>query len=136
MWGSNGGVANYGVLLMLAHRLEPDPAYVQAARDGLHYLLGRNTFGLSWVTQLGERPFLNPHHRPSGADANASPWPGLLSGGPNRYGGDPVIDAMPATFPARRYRDDQGSWASNENAINWNAALVFLLASQLQEGGR
>ncbi len=29
-----------------------------------------------------------------------TPGPGLLSGGPSRYGGDPVIDAMPATPPA------------------------------------
>ena len=36
-------------------------------------------------------------------------------------------------FKVLRYRDDQGSWASNENAINWNAALVLLLASQLPE---
>lgn len=136
VWGSNGGVANYGVLLMLADRVAPNPTYVQSARDNLHYLLGRNTFGLSWVTQLGDRPFQSPHHRPSGSDANAAPWPGLLSGGPNRYGGDPVIDAMPAAPPARRYRDDQGSWASNENAINWNAALVLLLASQLPAEGR
>jgi endoglucanase len=136
VWGSNGGVANYGVLLLLADRIDPRPAYVQAARDNLHHLLGRNTFGLSWVTQLGDRPFRHPHHRPSGADTNAEPWPGLLSGGPNRYGGDPVIDAMPANPPARRYRDDQGSWASNENAINWNAALVLLLAGQLPDGER
>jgi hypothetical protein len=80
-----------------------------------HYLLGRNSFGLSWVTQTGRRPFHNPHHRPSGADANAEPWPGLLSGGPNRYGGDPVIDALPATPPARRYKDDQGSYASTRS---------------------
>jgi endoglucanase len=136
VWGSNGVVANYGVLLMLANAMRPTPAYVEAAADDLHYLLGRNTFGLSWVTQVGDRPFRNPHHRPSGADANAEPWPGLLSGGPNRYGGDPVIDAMPASPPARRYRDDQASYASNEIAINWNAPLVFLLASLLPEGSR
>jgi endoglucanase len=133
VWGSNGVVANYGVLLTLAHAMRPTPAYVDAAADNLHYLLGRNSFGLSWVTQVGDRPFHNPHHRPSGADANDQPWPGLLSGGPNRFGGDPVIDAMPATPPARRYRDDQGSYASNEIAINWNAPLVFLLASLLPD---
>jgi endoglucanase len=136
VWGSNGVAADYGVLLALAHLLQPEPAFLDAAADNLHYLLGRNSFGLSWVTQLGDRPFRSPHHRPSGADANAEPWPGLLSGGPNRYGGDPVIDALPGTPPARRYRDDQDSYASNENAINWNAALVFLLASQLPEGTR
>jgi hypothetical protein len=30
------------------------------------------------------------------------------------------------------YADDQGSYASNEVAINWQAALVFLLAGTLQ----
>jgi len=133
VWGSNGVAANYGVLLALAHAMQPTAAYLDAAADNLHYLLGRNSFGLSWVTQTGRRPFHNPHHRPSGADANAEPWPGLLSGGPNRYGGDPVIDALPATPPARRYKDDQGSYASNEVAINWNAPLVFLLASLLAD---
>jgi hypothetical protein len=122
------------VLLALAHAMQPSAAYLDAAADNLHYLLGRNSFGLSWVTQVGDRPFRNPHHRPSGADTNADPWPGLLSGGPNRYGGDPVIDAMPVMPPARRYRDDQASYASNEIAINWNAPLVFLVASQPPEG--
>ena len=133
VWGSNGVVANYGVALVLAHALQPDPAYLDAAAENLHYLLGRNTFALSWVTQVGDRPFRHPHHRPSGGDGNAEPWPGLLSGGPNRYGGDPVIDALPASPPARRYRDDQGSYASNENAINWNAPLVLLMASLLPD---
>jgi len=136
VWGSNGVAANYGVLLALAHAMQPDAAYLDAAADNLHYLLGRNSFGLSWVTQVGDRPFRSPHHRPSGADTNPEPWPGLLSGGPNRYGGDPVIDAMPATPPARRYRDDQGSYASNEIAINWNAPLVFLVASLLPDERR
>ena len=125
-------------------RRRPRPRERAPARSGahgrgaenLHYLLGRNTFALSWVTQLGDRPYRHPHHRPSGGDANAEPWPGMLSGGPNRFGGDPVIDALPATPPARRYRDDQGSYASNEMAINWNAPLVFLLASLLPDPAR
>ena len=33
--------------------------------------------------------------------------------------------------PARMYLDDQESYASNENAINWSAALVFTLAGVL-----
>jgi endoglucanase len=132
-WGSNGGVANYAVLLMAAHAVQPDPVFVSAALDDLHYLLGRNAFGLCWITQVGDRPYEHPHHRPSGGDSNPAPWPGLLSGGPNRYGGDAVIDALPATPPARRYQDDEASYASNEVAVNWNAALVFLLASTLPE---
>ena len=34
--------------------------------------------------------------------------------------------------PAKMYLDDQASYATNEIAINWNAPLVFLLASTLE----
>jgi endoglucanase len=109
--------------------MKPDPRYVEAARDNLYYLLGRNTFSLSWVTQVGANPFRHPHHRPSGADANAEPWPGLLSGGPNRRKQGTAMQTLPDGLPpAKMYLDEQDSYASNENAINWNAPLVFLLA--------
>jgi endoglucanase len=95
------------------------------------YLLGRNTFSLSWVTQVESNPFRHPHHRPSGADRNAEPWPGLLAGGPNGRKQDPAMKGLPDLPPAKMYIDDQESYASNEVAINWNAPLVFLLAGQL-----
>jgi endoglucanase len=137
VWGSNGGVANFGLLLLSADAFSPDRRYVQAALDNLHYLLGRNTHGLSFVTGLGARPVRRLHHRPSGADAQAEPWPGLLSGGPNRFDRDGSgLDALPAAPPARRFVDEQASYASNENAINWNAPLVFLLASTLPPAER
>src|SRR5665811_2562368 len=80
IWGSNAVAANYGMQLLVANAFAPKSAYVETALDNLHYLLGRNAFSLSWVTQVGENAFLHPHHRPSGADSNAAPWPGLLSG--------------------------------------------------------
>lgn len=129
VWGSNGVASNYGVQLMVANRLRPDARYVATAVDNLHYLLGRNPFSLSWVTRLGENPFRHPHHRPSGADANPEPWPGLLSGGPNRRPQDPAMKRMPPYPPAKGYLDEEESYASNEIAINWNAPLVFLLAA-------
>ncbi len=133
VWGSNGVAASYGLQLLVANAFSPDPAFVNAAEDNLHYLLGRNTFSLSWVTQLGEHPFRHPHHRPSGADKNEEPWPGLLSGGPNAGRQDAILTALPKGLPpAKVYADDQGSYASNEIAINWQAALVFLLAGSLQ----
>ncbi len=136
VWGSNGGVANFGLLLLMADAFAPDRRYVQGALDNLHYLLGRNTHGVSFVTGLGSRPVRRIHHRPSGADAQAEPWPGLLSGGPNRFDRDGSgLDAIASTPPARRFVDEQASYASNENAINWNAPLVFLLASTLPSGG-
>ncbi len=119
IWGSNAVVANYGLMLLAAHRFAPNDAYLQAARDILHYLFGRNTFGISFVTRVGRRWPRKPHHRPSGADGIAEPWPGMLVGGPNAYGQSP---------PARQWVDDEGSYTTNEVAINWNAPLVFLLA--------
>ena len=135
IWGSNGEAANYGMQLLVANALQANPRYVETAIENLHYLLGRNTFSLSFVTRVGDNPFRHPHHRPSGADRNAEPWPGLLSGGPNRGRQDPAmrdLQKLPADLPpAKAYLDDQESYASNEVAINWNAPLVFLLAGAL-----
>jgi endoglucanase len=131
VWGSNGVVANYGLQLIVANALSPNPRYRETAADNLHYLLGRNTFSLSWMTQVGANPFRHPHHRPSGADQNPEPWPGLLSGGPCARRQDPAMAKLPDLPPAKMYLDEQESYATNEIAINWNAPLVFLLADQL-----
>jgi endoglucanase len=131
IWGSNSLAANYGVQLLIANAMHPDSRYVDAATDNLHYLLGRNAFSLSWVTWIGENAYQRPHHRPSAADGIDAPWPGLLSGGPNSNREDAVLKALPDLPPAKIYADNQNSYASNETAINWNAALVFLLASTL-----
>jgi endoglucanase len=133
VWGSNGEAANYGVYLLIASRFQPGPIFVDAARDNLHYLLGRNTFSLSWVTQVGENPYRYPHHRPSASGKQPGAWPGLLSGGPNKDRQDAVLAAFPKDLPpAKVYADKMASYASNEIAINWQASLVFLLAGEMQ----
>ena len=132
VWGSNGVAANYGMELLVANTLQPNRDFVDASLDNLHYLLGRNAFSISWVTQVGENPFHHPHHRPSGGDKNEEPWPGLLSGGPNASRQDDVTKKLPPDLPpAKIYADDQGSYSSNEICINWQAALVFLLGGNL-----
>ncbi len=132
VWGSNGVAANYGMELLVANLLAPDPSFVETAQDNLHYLLGRNTFSISWVTQVGANPYHHPHHRPSAAGKNPEPWPGLLSGGPNAGRQDDTLRKLPPGLPpAKVYADDQASYASNEIAINWQAPLVFLLAGTL-----
>ena len=133
VWGSNGVVANYSLQLLVANAIRPRARYVETALENLHYLLGRNTFSLSWVTQLGENPFRHPHHRPSQADKNSEPWPGLLSGGPNRSRQDPAMKKLANLPPAKMYLDEWESYATNEIAINWNAPLVFLLAAFIPE---
>jgi endoglucanase len=128
-WGSNSVAGNDALLLLIAHRFAPGPEAMEAALSNLHYLVGCNCHGVSWVTQLGARPFMHPHHRPSAADGIEAPWPGLLSGGPNQYGGDPVANAVPKQPPMKMWVDDQRAYSMNEVAINWNAPLVFLLAA-------
>jgi endoglucanase len=128
-WGSNSEAGNQSLLLLMANHFERDQAVFEAALGNLHYLLGRNCFGTSWVTHVGVRPFLHPHHRPSVADGIAEPWPGMLSGGPNAHGGDAVADRLPESAPMRMWIDDDRAYSLNEIAINWNAPLVFLLAA-------
>jgi endoglucanase len=109
-WGSNSAAANDGLLLLLAHHFAPDTAAVDAAMANLHYLVGCNCHGVSWVTQLGHRPFQRPHHRPSAADGIEAPWPGLLSGGPNAGGGDPVANKLPKQPPMKMWVDDERAY--------------------------
>jgi len=136
VWGSNGVAAAYGMTLLMADVMRPDKSdkeFADAARDDLHYLLGRNAFSLSWVTQVGEHPYLHPHHRPSAARPATPPWPGLLSGGPNKDREDQVLAALPKDLPpAKVYADEWASYASNEICINWQASLVFLLAGEMK----
>jgi endoglucanase len=128
-WGSNSVAGNQSLLLLVANRLQPNPHAVEAALGNLHYLLGRNCFGVSWVTHVGTNPFQHPHHRPSVSDGISAPWPGMLSGGPNSRPGDRVAVTVPAAPPMRMWIDDHGAFSMNEIAINWNAPLVFLLAA-------
>ena len=133
VWGSNGIAASYGLYLLIANVFSPDASFLDAARDNLHYLLGRNTFSLSWGTQVGQNSVQHPHHRPSGSGKQPGPWPGLLSGGPNAGRQDAVLAALPKDLPPGKvYADQLASYASNEIAINWQASLVFLLAGELR----
>ncbi len=116
-WGCNGTVARQAVVLHAAYRLTGDKAYRHAILDGLNHLLGRNYYGRSFITGLGERPPLHPHDRQSEGDAVEAPWPGYLVGGANPQATD--------------WTDRMEDYRTNEIAINWNGALIYTLASQL-----
>jgi len=130
-WGVNGSIARTCMLLHNAYRFVPSSDYVDACSEQLGFLFGRNPFDRSFVTGLGLNPPVHPHHRPSAADGLDPPYPGLLVGGGWVYrqiAGPPVIAAC--TLPAGLcWSDDQANYETNEVAINWNAALVYALAS-------
>lgn len=129
IWGSNSQALNNGLLLIMGKEEGGNPAFVQAALDQLHYVLGVNAHRQSFITGIGAKHTMHPHHRPSGSDDVVEPVPGLISGGPNHHvRQDPALAShfTSATPPALCYIDDQASYASNEICINWNAPLVFV----------
>ncbi len=123
-WGGNANAANQGILLVRAYLLTGNKKYIDYALTNFDYLLGRNATGYSFVTGVGSKTPMFPHHRPSIADGIAAPVPGLLAGGPNKGMQDKCVYAFTETETA--YEDVECSYASNEIAINWNAPLVYL----------
>ncbi len=132
-WGSNSVASNKGVILIHAYILTQDEKYLNAAIGIADYLLGRNPLDRSYLTGFGVNPIMNPHHRPSQADGIEAPVPGMLSGGPNASANDIVacknFDYRVENAPAKSHYDNSCSYASNEVAINWNAAFAYLVGS-------
>jgi len=125
IWGSNSVAANQGILLLKAYNLSRDKKYLDGALTNLDYLLGRNATGYCFVTGVGIKSPVHPHHRISEGDTVNEPVPGLLVGGPNPGMQDKSIYLFKE--PETAYTDVTDSYASNEIAINWNAPMVYLV---------
>lgn len=123
-WSSNSNAANQGIVLIKAYLLTKNKKYIDQALINLDYILGRNATGYCFVTGLGSKSPMHPHHRQSVSDGIAEPVPGLLAGGANPG----KQDKCPYDFsdPETTYSDTDCSYASNEIAINWNAPMVYL----------
>lgn len=123
-WGGNSVAANEGILLINAYQLSADKKYVDYALSNLDYILGRNATGYCFVTGIGSKSPMFPHHRESTADGIVDPAPGLLVGGPNPSMQDKCQYEL--TEPETAYTDSVCNYACNEIAINWNAPMVYL----------
>src|SRR5450432_890145 len=124
IWGSNANAANQGIALVNAYFITKDKKYIDGALTNLDYILGRNATGYCFVTGMGSRSTMHPHHRRSVADVIVEPVPGLMAGGPNPGMQDRCHYDF--TEPEIAYADIDCAYASNEIAINWNAPLVYL----------
>lgn len=134
-WGSNMTVLDQAMILITASKwkLISDVAPVL---ENLHYLLGSNPMGVSYVTGFGSNPVKNPHHRPSIAAGVFRPIAGMLSGGPNADLQDSLAkNSLVGQPPAKAFLDDSGSYSTNEVAVYWNTPLVFVLALLGQPDG-
>lgn len=131
IWGSNGGLANLGMILAEAYEISEEPAFLEALRAINHYLLGHNIHAISFVTGFGHRSVQAPHHRISGSDGIPNAIPGFIVGGPNIERPDAIFGVPygPIQTGPLLYIDHEQSFGSNEVAINWSAAFSYLLAA-------
>ena len=136
VWGSNMVVSNRADILILASLAAKEAApdriilYKEAALNQLHYILGMNAPGISYVTGFGEHAFKNPHNRVTIADGIEKPIPGEVSGGPCALLlDDEIRKSADDTTPAQKcFADHPLSYSTNEIAIYWNSSLLFAAA--------
>ncbi|HTJ42248.1 MAG TPA: glycoside hydrolase family 9 protein [Kofleriaceae bacterium] len=80
-WASNSQLMEKVHLLAMAAKLDPSQSwYLEAARDQIHWVLGRNPNGYSMVTRVGKGP---PRFYHMEWGHREPPPPGFLIGGPN-----------------------------------------------------
>ena len=127
-WGSNMGIANDGMLLLLANDIKADENYMVYAKHHLDYLFGVNATGYCFVTGVGSQSPTDPHHRPSQAVGEC--MPGMLVGGADSNLEDPYAQAVCKDMPAAKcYVDNSQSYSMNEVTIYWNSPLIYLLSA-------
>ena len=156
-WAHNSNLMEKAHVLAMASRLDPGERwYLAAARDQLHWVLGRNPNGYSMVTRVGKGPSRLYHMEWGNREP---PPPGFLLGGPNGQDMDFLAPGAPAKallwdnpqplrsgLPAHslwhwRQSDlwdggfveeeswTKGWWAVTEPDILYSAAFVLALVS-------
>ncbi len=126
-WGSNMTLANNGMALLMANRLNKAADNDQMAKKQFDYLLGANPTSYCFVTGYGTLSPQNTHHRPS--QALKTTMAGMLVGGANSNLEDPYAQNVLAGKPAAKcYVDNAQSFSCNEITIYWNSPLIYLLA--------
>jgi endoglucanase len=121
-WGSSANAARLGSFAVLVNTFAPKESYVRLGEDCLHYLLGRNAVGMSFVSGYGTRAS-DIYSSVFGGSAVAwqPPPPGIIGGGVNQQQGRGI-----SAWPAKCYRPDGNNWTLTEVAIYYNAPLMFL----------
>lgn len=129
-WGSNQLMLQNIVVLSAAFDLSGEKVFLDGAREGMDYILGRNAMAMSYVTGYGARSPKNQHSRWYAQQRDPklpTPPAGSLAGGPNSTFVDDVArQHLRGCAPQACYIDDIEAYGSNEIAINWNAPLVYV----------
>lgn len=91
------------------------------SRDASDFILGVNAMRKCYITGMGE----------DGINCTFSNFwgklpKGYMPGGINNQNGDII-----SRFPIKSYADEPADWFTNENAIYWNAVMVFNTAMNM-----
>ena len=126
IWGSNGAICDLAHIMLMAYDLTGREDFRQAAKAQVDFILGCNPLNFCYVTGAGSKSPVHPHHRPSGASGRV--YPGMLAGGPCSALLDAYAKEHLTGLPALKcYADAQPSYSTNEVAIYWNSALVYVI---------
>ncbi|WP_372661917.1 glycoside hydrolase family 9 protein [Cohnella sp.] len=93
---------------------------LKVAAGNLNYLLGINPLEISYITGHGERRVTRTIHEIYNKDDLLEMPSGYMPGGPNNNGR--------YTFSAKAYNGSSIDWETNEQALNYNSPLTFLVA--------
>ncbi len=128
-WGSTAVIGSYAYDLIYASRIFPEKAgeYQKMALNQLHYLLGRNPLGFSYVSKIGKHSVRHSFHNWFNNSADKDMPAGYVAGGPNSRDG-----GIYSQYPAKCYRDIDSDYFTNEVCLNWNSSLVFLIAAFME----
>lgn len=125
-WGSNMGIANNGMLFLMAYNLSGDSKYKEYAQKQRDFLFGVNGTAYCFVTGYGSLTPNSTHHRPS--QVLKKTMPGMLVGGANSGLNDPYANAVLYGKPGGLcYVDNEQSYSCNEITIYWNSPLIYLM---------
>lgn len=125
---------------LAARRMGGNDACNQVGLDQLHWMLGLNPFGYSFLIGAGTTYPKHPQH--AWAQKTGMEITGAIVGGPTGMAvlkdvqsGDPSLQLPTATSPLAEwstddlvYEDDVTNYVVNEPAIDFTAPLVFVLA--------
>ncbi len=93
---------------------------MQLSAHAVNFITGTNAVRKCFVTGMGDDPikctFSNIYY---GASPDGVPA-GYMPGGVNSYNGGII-----SRFPLKCYIDSESDWYTNENAVYWNAVMVF-----------
>lgn len=123
VWGSNKMTASEGYLLAEAYRMTLFPPYLRAAEAQRNFILGLNPQGISFVTGIGTHRVQHVAHLY--ARAAERDIAGLMVGGANVLAQDRIAPKDQGLYS---YIDNARAYSVNEYAIDYNGAMISLLA--------